>query len=218
LQKKILILGAGDHSKVVVETILLTIPDCEICLLDDIYSHLDKGQIKNKFSEYPLLGDLSIALNESILNEFKAAFVAIGVSKVRLYWLKKLESIGYDLPSFVHDSAWISPSASLGKGTIILAKSVLQTKAKLGDGVILNTSSSIDHHSKIDDGAHICPGVHVAGNVSVGKRSLVGIGSTVIQNLSIGDDVIVGAGSVVIKDIPNSLTVAGVPSKIINKI
>ena len=215
--KKILILGAGDHAKVVVETILLLYPNCEIYFLDDLYNEQSNNLIDKKFNQIPLIGSLSMALNEKMLIKYKNAFVAVGVSKTRVSWIKRLESIGYSLPSFVHKTAWLSPSASMGKGNILLANSVVQTEVKLGDGVIVNTSSSVDHHSIIKEGSHICPGVNMAGNVSVGKRSLIGIGSKVIQNISIGDDVIVGAGSIVIRDIPNSLTVAGVPSKIISK-
>ena len=40
----------------------------------------------------------------------------------------------------------------------------------------------------------------------------MGAGATVIQNVSIGKNVTVGAGSVVIRDVPDGLTVAGIPA------
>ena len=69
--------------------------------------------------------------------------------------------------------------------------------------------------NQLGDGVHICPGAHLAGEVSVGSRSWIGIGSSVIQQVHIGSDVIVGAGAVVLRDLPNNVTAAGVPARII---
>ena len=201
----LLIIGAGGHSKVVEETAIASKEFDEISFLDD----------QNKFSSFgaKVLGPLSDYNTRKIKSTYKKSIVAIGDSYIRLKWIKLLNEAGYELPSIIHPCSFISPSALIGKGTVIFAGSVIQTEVEIGDGVIINTSASIDHNSVISDGVHICPGVHIAGNVQVGISSWIGIGSSIIQNLKIGKNVIIGAGSVVINDIPDEIKAAGVPAK-----
>jgi acetyltransferase-like isoleucine patch superfamily enzyme len=53
----------------------------------------------------------------------------------------------------------------------------------------------------------------LAGDVRVGDRSWIGIGASVRQGVRIGDGVIVGAGAAVVSDVPDGLTVVGVPAR-----
>ena len=98
----------------------------------------------------------------------------------------------------------------------MFAEAVLQADSFVGMGSILNTGCSVDHDSQLADGVHICPGARLAGEVYVGARSWIGIGSSVIQQVRIGSDVIVGAGAAVVSDVPNQVTVVGVPARILS--
>jgi acetyltransferase-like isoleucine patch superfamily enzyme len=50
------------------------------------------------------------------------------------------------------------------------------------------------------------------GNVSVGEEAFIGANATVLQNRRIGSRAIIGAGAVVTKDVPEGVTVTGVPA------
>lgn len=50
----------------------------------------------------------------------------------------------------------------------------------------------------------------------LGDNVVIGSGAKILGFITVGDNVIVGANSVVVKDVPSGVTVAGVPSKIIN--
>ena len=65
-------------------------------------------------------------------------------------------------------------------------------------------------------GVHICPGARLAGEVTVGSRSWIGIGASVIQKIIIGSDATVGAGAAVVQDVPNCVTVVGVPARVVS--
>lgn len=52
-------------------------------------------------------------------------------------------------------------------------------------------------------------GVRIGDNVFIGGRSVI------LGDVKIGSNVIIGAGSVVTKNIPDGVTVAGVPAKVI---
>ena len=76
----------------------------------------------------------------------------------------------------------------------------------------------MDHDCQIAEFTHISPGARLAGSVTVGARSWIGIGAVIREGVNIGADVTIAAGAVVINDVPNGLTVAGVPARQIKRI
>ena len=161
---------------------------------------------------WPFLGPLKRALEPHMLQSFPAALVGIGDGPTRLIWLERLESYGFQLPVLIHPMAWVSPSATIGLGSVVFAQAAVQSQAFIGKGAILNTGCSIDHNVHLSDGVHISPGARLAGGVHVGSCSWIGIGSCVVQQVRIGADVTVGAGAAVVHDLPDSITAVGVPA------
>ncbi len=99
----------------------------------------------------------------------------------------------------------------------MFANVVINIGAHIGNNVILNTACTVDHDCVIGAHAHIAPGVHLAGGVTVGEGTLMGIASAAIPGVSIGRWVTVGAGSVVIDNIPDGVTVTGLPARILKQ-
>ena len=204
--KRLAILGASGHGKVVAE-IALSAGWCIVEFYDDAFpakASIDNFSIKGSFHNLIKIAD-----------EYDGFHVAIGDNRTRLDILNKLLDLDLPCPTIISPAAVISSTAKLGSGISIMPNVVVNAKTVLGDGVILNTSCSVDHDCKVAAGVHICPGAHLAGDVCIGICSLVGIGSNIIQGKVIGNDTIIGAGSAVISNIPNNATAVGVPSKII---
>lgn len=210
---KLLILGAGGHAKVVAETALAVGMVSSVAFLDDCSTDLD---VCLTVLGWPVFGPLALSLQPEIVAEFDTAVVAIGHAYTRLYWIKKLQDAGYCLPVLVHPTAWVSPSARLGLASVVFAQASVQAQVSIGAGAILNTGCSVDHDAQLADGVHLCPGSRLAGDVKVGNRSWIGIGASVIQQVSIGSDVTVGAGAAVVSDLPSSVTVVGVPARVVS--
>ena len=209
----LLILGAGGHGAVIADTVKsLSVYDT-VSFLDDSYLSDPALTVLG----IPVIGPLALSLDKSTCKEYTSAIVAIGDAGLRLYWLSKLQSVGYELPPIIHPSAYVSTSAILASGSVVLAMAAVQSRAVIGLGAIINTSSSVDHDSILCDGVHVCPGSHLAGGVHVGSRSCIGIGSSVIQQVSIGSDVTIGAGAAVIDDIPDSSTAVGIPARLLSQ-
>lgn len=124
---------------------------------------------------------------------------------------------GVDLPALVHPSAVCSPSARVGRGTVVGPAAVLNAGARVGAAVIVNTGAIVEHDCEIDDAAHVSPGATLGGGVRVGERSWIGAGATVIHGIRIGRDVIVGAGAVIIRDVPDGVTIVGNPGRIVDR-
>lgn len=196
----LLILGAGGHARVLAETALASGAASSVTFLDDRTG-----------------APLAQALEPTTRDQFAAAAVAIGHAATRLHWLEQLSTAGYALPVLIHPTAWVSPSASLGPGSVVFAQAAVQAQASIGTGAILNTGCSVDHDVHLADGVHVCPGARLAGEVQVGARSWIGIGACVIQQVRIGADVTVGAGAAVVRDLPDGATAVGVPARVLPK-
>lgn len=54
-------------------------------------------------------------------------------------------------------------------------------------------------------------------SVTIGDNCYIGVGVTILGPVTIGNNVTIAAGAVVAKDVPDNVTVAGVPAKIIKE-
>ena len=208
----LLLLGSGGHARVVAETALATGRFSSIAFLDDRCS--DPVHQSSQLG-WPVIGPFASALEPQVRKKFSSALVATGNSSLRVNWLPRLISCGYEVPVVVHPTAWVSPSAQVGAGSVVHAHAAVQSQSSIGSGVILNTGCSVDHDSRLANGVHICPGARLAGEVEVGARSWIGIGASVIQQIRIGVDVTVGAGASVVRDLPDGVTAVGVPARVL---
>ncbi len=205
--KKLLIVGAGGHGRVVADAAYCSDLWNEISFVDDRYPDLSVS------GQYAVIGNLSDLGN--LVENWPDAIVAVGKNQFRLDLQSRLTSLGYRIATIVHPTAQVARDVLVGSGSVLFANSVVNTGSSLGNAVILNTSATIDHDGEVGDGVHLSPGVHLAGNVTIGDCSWLGIGASVVNDLAVGADVIVGAGAVVIQDVPDDVTVAGVPAKLI---
>lgn len=197
LMKRLLMIGASGHGKVVAD-IARRNGYQEIAFLDD-------NPEVEKCGEDPVVGTCRQA------NELDGdVIVAIGRAQVR----RRIQR-GIDprrVVTLIHPSAVVS-GAQIGRGTVVMAGAVVNPGAVIGEGCILNTASSVDHDCRIGDYVHIAVGAHVAGGVAIGDETWIGAGATVSNNVSICGRCMIGAGAVVVKDIVEPGTYVGVPAK-----
>jgi len=201
--KKLAILGAGGHAKVVADIALLSGWD-EVAYFDDKFDGV------KTFYRGQTLGTINDLKN--YLNLFNGFIVAIGDNSKRLNFINEFKPL-LKLVTLIHPSALISPSVTIADGVVVMAHVSINAATKIEQGCILNTNCSVDHDCHIAEAVHICPGSTLAGNIIVGKCSWVGIGSSIIEGLKIGESVIIGAGATVIKDIEDNLKVVGTPAR-----
>jgi UDP-N-acetylbacillosamine N-acetyltransferase len=138
----------------------------------------------------------------------------IGLNSTRKSLFDKLSKLNFQLIPLIHPSAVISPSASVGMGTVIMPGVIVNAEAEIGNGVILNTAAIVEHENKIGDFAHISPNVALAGNVTIDENTHIGIGTCVREGICIGKNCLIGAGSVVVANIDNNQIGFGNPCKI----
>ena len=78
--------------------------------------------------------------------------------------------------TLIHPKAYVSPTAYIGKGTIVMAGAVIQANVRIGEHCIINTGASVDHDCVLGDFVHVAPGTHLCGGVEVGDGCLLAVG------------------------------------------
>lgn len=202
--KKLAILGASGHGKVVADTAECTGWD-HIDFFDDAWPSTQQNGI------WPVKGSTAELIFQ--LNEYDGVCVAIGNNVIRQRKVEELIALGSALPVLIHPMAYVSPHASVGPGSVVFAGAVVNAGVQIGSGAILNTGCSVDHDCILGEAVHISPGARLAGGVVVGMRTWVGIGASVKQLVNLGADVTVGVGAAVIHDVTASTIVVGVPAR-----
>ena len=88
-------------------------------------------------------------------------YPAFGNNALRLDWLTRLSAIGKKVATIVHPTAYVSPTAVLGRGVTVLPHAAVGSFTKVLDGCIINMRATVDHNCTIGAGCHICLGAIV---------------------------------------------------------
>ena len=207
---KIAIIGNGGHSKVI-KDIILSNKEYEIVgYLDDLYEDV-------KMIDGMCYGPIMTVQNLIYKFEDLKFVIAIGNNRVRKAITIQLNLTDDYYATLIHSHAVVSPSATIGSGTVVMASSVINADAKIGKHAIINTKAVVEHDSKISDFVHISPNATLTGAVSVGEGTHIGAGAVMIPNVQIDEWSVIGAGATIIHNIPGNCTAVGVPAKIVRK-
>lgn len=138
--------------------------------------------------------------------------LGVGHPRVRRLLVQKVTRLGGRCATFIHPSAIVFPSASIGAGAVIFAASIISSGAQIGRFSYVNYQAVVSHDAIVGDYACLMTRVVLAGSVQVGEGSFVGVGACTRQNATIGAWTIIGAGATVINDIPSLCVAMGVPA------
>ncbi len=164
--KDLLILGAGGFGHMIQETAKLLGYEKAV-FLDDAVRDPD---VVGKCCDY-----------ESFLGQYDTAVAALGDNNMRLHWTEKLMEAGYDVPAIIHPSAVVSPSASVGKGSFIMQRAIVNTHTVVEHGVLINSGAVVDHDSYVERGAHIGLGSVVKANCRIASKVKVEAGEVIFS-------------------------------------
>ena len=194
----LILLGAGGHAQACIDVIeqegkfsivgLVGLPD-------------EVGTSRGKYQVLASDDDLP-----NLLSQCQFAIVSLGQinspkNRIRLY--ERAVEIGFKLPTIISPRAYISPSATIGAGTIVMHGAIVNANASIASNCIINTRAVIEHDAKVLDNCHISTGVIVNGNSKVGAGSFIGSGSLIKEDISIGKNAVVGMGLTLRHNLPD---------------
>ncbi len=204
MHKKVIIIGAGGHAKVIADIIEKS-GDEVVGFLDD-----NKENGATVIKNYKVIGDLNNRFAMAVTKKDVEFIIAIGDNKKR-------EEISHSpnlkFYTAIHPSAQIGLDVRIEEGTVVMANVCINSSARIGKHCIINTGAIIEHDNIIEDFVHISPNTSLGGTVKIGESTHVGIGSIVKNNITICKNCTIGAGAVVVKNIIEEGTYVGVPAR-----
>src|SRR5262245_47717123 len=135
--------------------------------------------------------------------KFDGAVVGVGNAALarRPTLFARLREARIAMPSLVHPSAVVSPSARVGAGSVVFPNVTLGAEVVVGENAVLYSGSVVEHDSRIGDHAYLAPGVILCGNVRVEIGAFVGAGAIIVPGVVIGKEASVPAGARVAADV-----------------
>ena len=206
MRKQVVLVGAGGHCKVIIDSI-------------DLEKYKIMGILDNFIPvgtciyNIPVIGTDDDAENLYNRGVAFSIITVVGNLKIRRKLLERYRNIGFKIPNIVHRSCCISPRAQIGEGVTLLANVCINAEAKLENYVTVNTGEIVEHEVHVSENSHIAPGAVLLGSSQIGRDTMIGAGAVILQQKCIGDYCQIGAGSVVLKNVETGKTVYGNPAR-----
>jgi len=137
---------------------------------------------------------------EKIAREVRFALVAVGQIRnpqKRIELFQQAIAAGFEMPIVISPRAYVSRSALIGAGSIVMHGATINSNVRVGENCIVNSHALIEHDSQILSHCHISTGVIVNGGVTVETGSFVGSGSVIREGIHLQEYSVVSMGSVV---------------------
>ncbi|MBN2525880.1 MAG: NeuD/PglB/VioB family sugar acetyltransferase [Deltaproteobacteria bacterium] len=207
----LIILGAGGNCMDIldaVDAINHVAPTYTVLgFLDD-----DPATMERQFFNKRVLGPLTDACR------YTDALFVNGIGSSTSYpdkpeCIRKTELAPGRFATIVHPGAVVSPSASLGPGTVLLANATVCARAVLDTHVMVLPQCVISHDCTVKSHAILASGAVLCGEVAVEEGCYLGAASVVLGGLEVGARSLVGAGSVVTRNVPPDTVVCGNPAR-----
>ena len=204
----VVIIGAGDHARVVLATLrALGARVAGWC-----------GEVRRPTTDDPpLLGEDALPTLAREAVELANGVGSIDRPTARRTAFERYAGIGFRFRTIVHPAAFVAAGARLGAGAQVMAAAAVQAGSTIGPDALINTGAIVEHDCRVGAHSHVASGALLSGAVELGEGCHVGAGAVVIQYVRIGAGALIGAGAVVVRDVPAGATALGVPARLRTK-
>jgi sugar O-acyltransferase (sialic acid O-acetyltransferase NeuD family) len=210
VRERLILIGGGGHCKSCIDVI-------QAEGRFDIAGIVESPGYQLPVAGYQLLGYPVIGTDDDLpelVREYKHALITVGQiqhAEIRIRLFNQILGLGGVFPVILSPNAYVSRTAIIGAGTIVMHHAVVNTEAVIGLNCILNTGSLVEHEASVGDYCHISTCAILNGQCRVGSRTFIGSRSVLSNNIEIADDILVSAGSVVLRSLDQPGTYIGNP-------
>ncbi len=190
MKKDIILIGGGGH--------------CKACI--DVIEQENKFRVVGildlpELIGFEILGYEVLGTDEDfpkINKQVKYFLITVGQIKSaekRIQLFEMIKNSSALLPKIISPHAYVSKTAQIGEGTIVMHQALVNSNAKIGANCIVNSKALIEHDVVIGNHCHIATSAIINGNVEVGDRTFIGSGAISVQGVKIACDSFIKAKS-----------------------
>ncbi|MBN1821955.1 MAG: hypothetical protein JW833_14640 [Prolixibacteraceae bacterium] len=209
MKKEIYILGVGPYSIVIAEL-------AQICGFEvKGFYHYNNKRNGEIYYNIPIISSTSELLKNDLTG--KNFGLSMSDNMIRLDIAKQIRLKGGNIPSLIHPTVEISPSATIEDGIILKRNVSIQADSHLKRECIICDNTTICHHTTIAEGCFIAGAAVIGAYTNMERNVFIGQGAIISSGkvAKLGESAVIGAGSVVINDVEPFNVVAGNPARVI---
>lgn len=205
MTERVVIVGAGGHGREVLDVVEAVVATGRERI--EVLGFVDDGEVDDRQLRIPLLGPVDAIAGLGDVH----VVLGLGDPRVRAEVAARI-SAPPALP-MIHPLASTGSLIQVGRGSVVAAGARLTTNVRIGQHCYVGPNATIGHDSVLLDFATLYPGAVVSGNVRLGRAATIGAAASVKQGVTIGAGAVVGMGGAATHDVPEGVTVAGVPAR-----
>jgi sugar O-acyltransferase (sialic acid O-acetyltransferase NeuD family) len=153
-------------------------------------------KIGEKILGYEIIGeDENIKDLSRTVKNFFISIGQINTGQLREKLFRTLKMHNITLPTIISPFAYVSGSATVGEGTVIMHHALVNAGSRIGNNCIINSKALIEHDVSVADHCHISTGAILNGGVIVNHNSFIGSKAVCIQNTVVPDHFFLKAAS-----------------------
>jgi sugar O-acyltransferase (sialic acid O-acetyltransferase NeuD family) len=155
------------------------------------------GFIDDYYKSPEIIGNWDFVKENCSIDEYQIV-IAIGYSNLekRKEACERVEQAGFCTVTLIHPHAYIASTAIVHKGSIIMAKAVVDMRAQIGAYSVVWPGTVVNHDVVIGANVFLSPNSTICGYVTIGDNSFVGAGAVITDHVCVNKGSFIKAGKV----------------------
>ena len=212
MDRKVVIIGAGDHGRGALEILREASRRGPRV---DVIGFLDDAPQKHgaSIADVPVLGGIDWI--RSSREPDVHYVIAVADTRAKAQIARRLDQQALTFVAAIHPSVILAGGVRVEPGTILNAGVVVAYDTLICAHSTVNLNATVGHDCILGRFSTVAPGANIAGHVQLGEGCDVGMNATVAAGLTIGEWSSIALGSVVMRDIAAGQRVFGNPARLI---